>query len=114
MAELTVLYDEGCGFCTRVAHRLARSGRVEAAPIGSPLGSLLLRDLTPTEQYAAVHVVDTRGRRWSGGAAVAPVARRFRGGAPLAAASDAFPGLTAHLYGFVARNRGLVARLTRL
>ena len=69
MAQLTVLYDEGCGFCTRVAQRLARSPLVDIAPIGSPLGSVLLRDLTLAERYAAVHVVDALGRRSSGGAA---------------------------------------------
>lgn len=114
MAQLTVLYDEGCGFCTRVARGLARSGRVELAPIGSPLGSVLLRDLTPAERYAAVHVVDARGRRSSGGAALAPLARAFPCGAPLAAALDAFPGATERAYGLVARNRGLVSRVTRL
>jgi predicted DCC family thiol-disulfide oxidoreductase YuxK len=114
MAELTVLYDEGCGFCTRVALRLARSPRLAIAPIGSPLGSVLLRDLTSEERYAAVHVVDEVGRRSSGGAALALLARAFRGGAPLAAALDALPGATERAYGLVARNRGLVSRLTRL
>ena len=114
MAELTVLYDEGCGFCTRVAHRLACSGRVDIAPIGSPLGSVLLRDLDPTERYAAAHVVDTLGRRSSGGAVLAPIARAFRLGALPAAAFDAFPRATERAYGLVARNRGLVSRVTRL
>ena len=75
MAELTVLYDEGCGFCTRVALQVARPPRVDVAPIGSPLGSLLLRDLTPLERYATMHVVDATGRRRSGGSALAPLAR---------------------------------------
>ena len=114
MAELTVLYDEGCGFCTRVAHRLERSGRFDVAPIGSLLGSVLLRDLDPTERYAAAHVVDTLGRRSSGGAVLAPIARAFRLGALPAAAFDAFPRATERAYGLVARNRGLVSRVTRL
>ncbi len=114
MAELTVLYDEGCGFCTRVAHRLSQSGRANIAPIGSELGTVVLRDLTPGERYAAVHVVDARGRRWSGGAALAPLARTFPGGAALAATFDAFPRVTERLYGLVARNRGIVSKLSRL
>jgi predicted DCC family thiol-disulfide oxidoreductase YuxK len=114
MAALTVLYDEGCGFCTRVAHRLARAGRIEIAPIGSQLGSVLLRDLASAERYAEAHLVDALGRRSSGGAVLAPIARTLKGGSALAAVFDAFPGATERLYGFVARNRGLVSRLTRL
>ena len=114
MADFTVLYDEGCGFCTRVAQRLARSRRVDIAPIGSPVGSVLLRDLTWAERYAVAHVVDALGRRSSGGAILAPLARTLRGGAPLAAALDAVPGATERLYGLVARNRRLVSRLTCL
>ena len=71
MAELTVLYDEGCGFCRRVALWVARPPRVEIAPIGSPAGELLLRDLTKPERYATMHVVDAIGRR--------PVGRRRPG-----------------------------------
>jgi predicted DCC family thiol-disulfide oxidoreductase YuxK len=111
VAELTVLYDEGCGFCARVARRLARSGRVDVAPIGSPLGSVLLRDLTPADRYAAAHVVDAFGRRSSAGAVLAPLARTFRGGSALAAVFDAFPGATGRAYDLVARNRSLVSRM---
>jgi predicted DCC family thiol-disulfide oxidoreductase YuxK len=114
MAALTVLYDEGCGFCTRVVQRLARPGRVDAAAIGSPLGSALLRDLTPEERYAAVHVVDPLGRRSSGGTALAPLARELPGGTYAAAVLEAFPGATERAYRLVARHRALVSKLTRL
>ena len=113
MAELTVLYDERCGFCTRVALRVARPSRVDVAPIGSPLGSLLLRDLTPLERYATMHVVDATGRRRSGGSGLAPLARTISGGSALATAFDAFPGLTDAAYDLVARNRGLASKLLR-
>ena len=114
MAELTVLYDEGCGFCTRVALWVARPTRVEIAPIGSPAGELLLRDLTKPERYATMHVVDAAGRRRSGGAALATLARAIPGGAPVAGALDAFPALTGAAYDLVARNRGLGSKLLRL
>ncbi len=114
MAELTVLYDEGCGFCMRVALWVARPRRVAVAPIGSPLGSLLLRDLTPVERYATVHVVDATGRRRSGGSALAPLARTIPGGTALATAFDAFPGLTDAAYDLIARNRGLASKLLRV
>src|SRR4051794_3425291 len=113
MAELTVLYDEGCGFCTRVALCVARPSRVEIAGIGSPVGSLLLRDLTQPERYASMHVVDGAGRRRSGGAALAPIARTFPGGTAIATFLDAFPGLTSAAYDLLARNRGLASRLVR-
>ena len=113
MAELTVLYDEGCGFCTRVALRVARPARVDIAAIGSPLGSLLLRDLEPVERYATMHVVDATGRRRSGGSALAPLARTIPRCSGLAIAMDAFPGLTDAAYDLVARNRGLASKLLR-
>jgi len=111
MAELTVLYDEGCGFCTRVALWVAHPPWVKIAPIGSPAGSWLLRDLTQQERYATMHVVDAAGRRRSGGAALAPLARAIPGGAPVAGALDAFPTLTGAAYDLVARNRGLGSRV---
>lgn len=101
-----MLYDEDCGFCTRLAARLADAPEIAAAPIGSPLGSLLLRDLSPAERYASVHVVDTLGRRRSAGAALPPLLRRLPGGRPVAAACEALPGLTEYGYQLVARNRG--------
>jgi predicted DCC family thiol-disulfide oxidoreductase YuxK len=109
-----VLYDEGCGFCTRVALWAARPPRVEIAPIGSPAGELLLRDLTKPERYATMHVVDATGRRRSGGGALATLARAIPGGAPVATALDVFPTLTGAAYELVARNRGLGSKLLRL
>jgi predicted DCC family thiol-disulfide oxidoreductase YuxK len=111
MAEVTVLYDQGCGFCTRVALRVARPGRVDITPIGSPLGSLLLRDLDEAERYASMHVVDGVGRRRSAGAALAPLARALPGGRPLAGALDAFPGVAGAAYEVVARHRSLASKL---
>ena len=108
---MTVLYDEECGFCTRVAAWLGRLDGVEAAAIGSATGSLLLRDLSPDERYAEVHVVDARGRRRSGGAALPVLARRLRHGPAPARLLDAFPRVTALGYDLVARHRALVSRL---
>jgi predicted DCC family thiol-disulfide oxidoreductase YuxK len=112
--ELTVLYDEGCGFCTRVARRLDGRGRIVSAPIGSPTGSSLLRDLPHPDRYASAHVVDANGRRWSGGAALPPLLRELPAGSLAAAACEAFPALTQRAYELVVRHRALVATLTRL
>ena len=66
MAEATVLYDEGCAFCARLTARLARLDGVEVA-IGSAAGvRAALRDLSPAQRYAALHIVDAEGRRRSG------------------------------------------------
>jgi predicted DCC family thiol-disulfide oxidoreductase YuxK len=111
VAGLTVLYDEGCGFCTKLAAWLARRRGLRAAAIGSGTGSYLLRDLTPAERYAEVHVVDAVGRRRSGGAALAPLLRALPGGSAPAALCDAFPGLTAHAYHLAAGNRGAALRM---
>jgi len=113
MAGLTVLYDEGCGFCTELASWLARRPGLEAVAIGSPQGALLLRDLAPERRYDAVHVVDGLGRRRSGGAALAPVLRELPGCSVAAGACDAFPAVAAGGYRLVARNRALVSRLLR-
>jgi hypothetical protein len=51
VAELAVLYDEGCDFCTRLAARLADRPEITTAPIGSTTSSLMLRDLSPAERY---------------------------------------------------------------
>ena len=111
---LTVLYDEGCGFCTALATRLARISRgVAVEPIGSATGERLLADLEPEERYAAVHVVDGEGRRRSAGAAVPPLLARLPGGRLPAALAARFPRLTEAGYRLVARNRGVLSRVTR-
>ena len=110
----TVLYDEGCGFCTVLAKRLERLGRdLEWAPIGSPTGERLLADLAPPARYAAVPVVDESGRRRSGGAAVPLVLARLPGGRIPSRVAAAFPRATDLGYELVARNRGSLSRLLR-
>ena len=104
-------YDEGCGFCTRIAVWIANRPEITTAPIGSTTGSLILRDLTVAERYASVQVVDELGRRRSAGAALPPLFRRFPGGRPVAAACDALPGLAEHSYRLVVRNRGLLPKV---
>jgi predicted DCC family thiol-disulfide oxidoreductase YuxK len=107
--EVTVLYDEVCGFCTSLASHLERRG-VRTAPIGSATGARLLRDLTPEQRYASVHVVDGEGRRASGGAAVPAILRQLPGGRPLAALCTLFPGVAEAAYGLVAGHRTLISR----
>jgi predicted DCC family thiol-disulfide oxidoreductase YuxK len=115
-SPLILLYDGECGFCTRGVARvlsLDRDGLLSAVPIVSPDGDRLLRDLTEAQRLASWHVVDERGRRRSGGEAVAPVLRRLRGFRWLAPVAEAFPGLVDVLYRLVARYRGTLGRLTK-
>jgi len=113
MAELTVLYDEGCVFCTRLALHLARRPGIEAEPIGSTTGARLLRDLTPAERYAAVHVVDGLGRRRTGGAALPPLLEKLPGGGLLAAVCRLSPAATERTYRLVARERAFIGKVIR-
>lgn len=110
---MIVLYDEGCGFCTRVAQRLSRRPGIRVEAIGSPAGSLLLRDLTVTERYASLHAVDRLGRRHSGGAALPAVLRKVRYGRPLAVLCELLPGVAEALYRSAARHRGVLSAVTR-
>ena len=112
VAELTVLYDEQCAFCRRLAVSLGRLDGIDVAAIGSERGAELLRDLSPRERYAELHVVDALGRRRSGGAALPVLACRLRGGRVLARLLAAFPRATTRGYGLVARHRALVSYLT--
>jgi predicted DCC family thiol-disulfide oxidoreductase YuxK len=110
---LTVLYDEGCRFCFAIAAWLVRTarGRLRAEPIGSPLGADALRDLDHDARYASVHVVDERGRRWSGAASLPHLARATRGLRWAALPLERFPGMTRAGYDWITRHRRLLSRL---
>ena len=110
---LTVLYDERCGFCTAVAAWLTAhgGGRLRHEPIGSPVGGVALRDVAPEHRYASVHVLDTRGRRWSGAAGLPVLARAVNGLGWSARLLETFPAVATLGYDLVTRRR---ARLSKL
>ena len=111
----TLLYDADCGFCTRAAlavARLDRRGRLALAPIGSPVGELLLGDLPEAERLKSWHLVAATGQRTSAGAAVGPLCRLLPALAWLAPALEAFPGPVDSAYRLVARHRGALSRLS--
>jgi predicted DCC family thiol-disulfide oxidoreductase YuxK len=108
-----VLYDADCGFCRWSLDRLLRwdrHGRLRAAPIQSEEGERLLADLSEEDRLASWHLVTLDGRRYSGGAAAAPLARLLPGGPPVALLADTFPRTTDRLYRWVARNRDSLGR----
>jgi predicted DCC family thiol-disulfide oxidoreductase YuxK len=109
MAETLVLYDEDCGICAALAERLM-TRQIDVAPIGSSLGRHWLRDLSPTDRYAAFHAVDADGRRRSGGDAV-PLVIDALDRRAIARLARAFPGVTGAAYRAVASRRGTLSRL---
>jgi predicted DCC family thiol-disulfide oxidoreductase YuxK len=108
-----LLYDQDCGFCRWAVDRILRwdrHGRVRAATIQGPEGDRLLGDLDQRERLASWHLVTPRGRRHSGGAAAAPLARLLPLGAPVALLAETFPGTTERAYRWVANNRDRFGR----
>jgi predicted DCC family thiol-disulfide oxidoreductase YuxK len=110
-ARLRVLYDGDCGFCRWSADRLRawdRAGRLAFAPIQTSDG--LLGPVPPEARLATMHAVDTRGRVFSGGAAMSRVLRELPGGGALAAAGACWPDAAEALYGAVAHRRARLGR----
>jgi len=108
-----IFYDEDCGFCRWSLERLLRRdrhGRLRAAPIQSDEGDRALSDLSEEQRLASWHLVTPEGRRYSGGAAAAPMARLLPAGAPVAFLADAFPRTTDRLYRWVADHRDVLGR----
>jgi predicted DCC family thiol-disulfide oxidoreductase YuxK len=113
-----LLYDEDCGFC-RCALRAVlawdRRGRLRAVAIQDREGERLLAGMGAEERMDSWHLADANGSLHSAGAALAPLLRMLRGGAPLAAAAEAFPALAERSYRAVADHRaGLHRVLERL
>lgn len=113
MERHVLLYDQDCGFCRWAVDRILRwdgRGRVRAATIQGSDGERLLGDLDPRERLASWHLVAPGGRRYSGGAAAAPLARLLPFGVPVALLAETFPGMTERAYRWVADNRGRLGR----
>ena len=69
--------------------------------------------MTMPQRLASWHLATPDGRLHSGGAVFAPLLRLLPGGAPLALAASALPGLTERSYRWVADHRRLLARPLR-
>jgi predicted DCC family thiol-disulfide oxidoreductase YuxK len=105
-----MLYDADCGICSAAARLVRRRATVSAVAIQSPGGAALLADLDPATRLDAFHVVASTGERWTGGAALAPLARELPGGRAIAPLLERFPTPAAAAYGLVARNRQRLSR----
>jgi predicted DCC family thiol-disulfide oxidoreductase YuxK len=112
--QLTLLYDEDCGFCRWSAERLRRwdrRGSLRFVPIQSAPGLSALSSLGPDARLDSWHVVGADGRLWSGGDAIPVLLRSLPGGTPIAVLAAAAPGPTDAAYRWVATQRGRLGRL---
>jgi predicted DCC family thiol-disulfide oxidoreductase YuxK len=114
MDPITVLFDEDCGLCRWSASKLRTrdtDGGLRFVGIRSETGSTILRTMDLETRLASWHVAAENGAVWSGGAAIPVVARRLRGGAPVAWLTETFPEITERLYRWIAAHRLVLARL---
>jgi predicted DCC family thiol-disulfide oxidoreductase YuxK len=108
-----VLYDADCGFCRwSLAKLLAwdRDRRLRPVALQSAEASELLGGMGEERRMASWHLVESDGRRTSGGLAVAPLLRLLPGGGPPAALLARLPGAVERVYRWVAEHRGALAR----
>ena len=108
MARGVILFDDDCGFCRwSLARILAwdRRGRLRPVALRDPEADHLLRAMSPDRKMASWHLIGPGGRIWSGGDAVAPLARLLPFGAPIAALAGALPRTTRKAYAWVAAHR---------
>ena len=107
---MTLVYDGGCEFCTRLARwveRRDRRGRVSIRRNQEP-GLIESLGLTPAEVDRAAWAVEPGGRKFEGAAAINRVLRELGGGWPTVASLyrfGPFRWLENWYYGRVARRR---------
>jgi predicted DCC family thiol-disulfide oxidoreductase YuxK len=115
--QAIVLYDADCGFCKWSLDKILawdRRGALHPVPIQAEEGDVLLASVPPGRRLDSFHLVPTRGKVLSGGAALAELAALLPGGGPLAFCFRAFPKLTERAYRLVADNRTRLARMLRI
>jgi predicted DCC family thiol-disulfide oxidoreductase YuxK len=107
-----VYYDVDCGFCRWTLAwilRWDRRRRLRPIPIQSPDGARDLGDLG-AERLESAHFVRD-GKRWSGGAALAPTLEELPGGWALAPIARRLEWLSGPVYRWVADHRGTLSKL---
>lgn len=118
MAPAVVIYDGTCGLCRGSVEWIARRalpGRLEFVPCDSAELRMRFPRIEERACQEAMQLVLPGGRVLSGAAAVPEILRRLSGWRWLAPAL-AVPGvgrLAPPVYGWVARHRHRLSRLTR-
>jgi predicted DCC family thiol-disulfide oxidoreductase YuxK len=114
MEPITVLFDEDCGLCRWSAgklHTWDTANALRFVGIRSDAGRTTLRTMDVETRLESWHVATENGAVWSGGAAIPLVARRLRGGTPVAWLAETIPDTTERLYRWIAAHRLVFARL---
>ncbi len=109
-----LLYDRDCGFCRWcVAKVLSWDRRARLTPVAlqDPGADELLAGLDEHARMRSWHLVDADGRRYSGGAAFAPLLRLLPRGARLAGLAQRFPRAVELGYSAAASRRSWLGRL---
>ena len=112
--DLTILYDEACGFCRTMAGlvlMIDRRRRIGALGFGEAERRGVTAGIAPEALRLSWHAVDRRGRHASGGAALPPLLERLPGGRLPARLARTAPGLVDRSYRAVARRRRALGRV---
>jgi predicted DCC family thiol-disulfide oxidoreductase YuxK len=112
-AEITVLYDEECGFCKACMGLLLvwdRRHRIYAVGIQSSEGQSLLSPLTDAEKLASAHLVTATGELISGARGAPTLLRQLPGARWLARLSEVTMPLVEATYRGVTRTRTFFGR----
>jgi predicted DCC family thiol-disulfide oxidoreductase YuxK len=112
-APWLVVYDADCGFCRwslACALALDRHRRLVPVALGTAQADALLADLSAAQRAASWHLLSPEHRRYSAGAAAAPLLRLVPGGRVPAALLDLAPNRTERVYDWVVRHRSTLGR----
>ena len=113
MERAVILFDNDCGFCKWSLSKILawdRHGRLRPVALQSPEADDLLIGMNPERKRASWHLMAPDGRTYSGGQAVAHLARLLPGGVPIAVLASAVPRTTDRAYRWVARHRDRLGR----
>jgi predicted DCC family thiol-disulfide oxidoreductase YuxK len=93
--------------------RRDRAHRLRPLALQRPEAEVLLAELTPTERMGSWHLIEPSGRRFSGGAALAPVLSLLPGWRVPAAVLERLPWLADRGYRWVAGHRSTLSAALR-
>jgi predicted DCC family thiol-disulfide oxidoreductase YuxK len=108
-----VLYDGECGLCKWLLAPLLRwdrDRRLQPIALRTQRAAELLADLSEQQRLGSWHLIAPDGRRYSAGAALAPLLRLLPGGSLPARIPAAAPEATERAYRWVADHRSELSK----